>query len=51
MLRFRDALRKDVSLADEYAQLKRRLAALHANDRSAYTDAKSDFIKRVVDRR
>lgn len=48
MLRFRDALRKDVALADEYAQLKRRLAVRYPNDRSAYTDAKSDFIERVV---
>jgi GrpB-like predicted nucleotidyltransferase (UPF0157 family) len=50
MLRFRDALREDRSLAERYAQLKRQLAALHPDDRSAYTDAKSIFVERVVGR-
>lgn len=41
---FRDALRDDDQLARRYAELKRRLAAQHADDREAYTDAKADFI-------
>ena len=48
MLRFRDALREDAKLAARYERLKAGLAARHPNDRSAYTDAKSDFIKRVL---
>src|SRR6187402_797722 len=43
MLRFRDRLRNDGTLAAEYAHLKRTLAARFPNDRAAYTDAKGDF--------
>jgi GrpB-like predicted nucleotidyltransferase (UPF0157 family) len=49
MIRFRDALRQDASLADRYGQLKRQLAARYPDDRSAYTDEKSGFIARVLD--
>jgi GrpB-like predicted nucleotidyltransferase (UPF0157 family) len=41
---FRDALRRDDELAGRYADLKLRLAARHADDREAYTDAKAKFI-------
>lgn len=44
---FRDALRADRDLADEYAQLKTDLAAAYA-DREAYTDGKADFVRRVL---
>lgn len=47
LLSFRDALRADPALAREYAELKLRLAAKHANDRSAYQDGKADFIRKV----
>ena len=50
MLGFRDALRKDASLAAQYGRLKRQLAARYPDDRSAYTDAKARFIERVLDR-
>lgn len=43
-LAFRDRLRQDAELRGEYAALKRRLAALHRNDREAYTEAKAPFI-------
>lgn len=43
-LAFRDALRADATRRDAYAELKHRLAAVHAADRTAYTDAKSNFI-------
>jgi len=49
MLRFRDALRADASLAAEYASLKRQLAARYPDNRAAYTDAKNEFIARVVE--
>jgi GrpB-like predicted nucleotidyltransferase (UPF0157 family) len=41
---FRDALRLDDQLAGRYADLKRRLAAEHADDREAYTHAKATFV-------
>lgn len=45
---FRDRLRSHPETRDAYAELKRRLAATHRNDRVAYTDAKSDFIAAVL---
>ena len=47
-LAFRDALRSDAALADEYSRLKRELAAQHATDKAAYTEAKAPFIQRVL---
>jgi GrpB-like predicted nucleotidyltransferase (UPF0157 family) len=47
-LAFRDALRQNPELAKEYAALKRRLAVEFANDREAYTDAKTPFIQNVI---
>ena len=49
-LAFRDALRGDAALAEEYWRLKRRLASRHPNDRAAYAEAKATFIRSVVDR-
>lgn len=48
-LAFRDALRADASLAGDYWKLKRRLAARFPNDRGAYNDAKSEFIRTVIE--
>jgi GrpB-like predicted nucleotidyltransferase (UPF0157 family) len=45
---FRDRLRSDKHVAEEYADLKRSLAQIHQNDREGYTEAKNSFIKRVV---
>jgi GrpB-like predicted nucleotidyltransferase (UPF0157 family) len=36
-------------LTARYAALKRDLAAQYADDREAYTAAKSDFIRAVLD--
>lgn len=47
-LAFCDALRADAGLAAAYAALKRQLAARHRDDRDAYTEAKSDFIRRAL---
>jgi GrpB-like predicted nucleotidyltransferase (UPF0157 family) len=47
-LAFRDALRSSRQLSEEYAGLKRALAAVHGNDKSAYTAAKAPFIARVL---
>ncbi len=47
---FRDRLRADTALAAEYAELKLRLARTHADDREAYTQAKTPFIEGVLGR-
>jgi len=44
-LAFRDRLRGDPGLAKEYVALKRELAGCFADDREAYTEGKSAFIK------
>jgi GrpB-like predicted nucleotidyltransferase (UPF0157 family) len=49
-LTFRDALRADPVLRDQYSSLKRSLAAEHAEDRAAYTDAKTAFVRAVLKR-
>jgi GrpB-like predicted nucleotidyltransferase (UPF0157 family) len=45
-LRFRDRLCADPVLASEYVALKRALAERYSDDREAYTEAKSEFVKR-----
>lgn len=45
---FRDRLRADPTVAREYVALKRELAARHRDDRSAYTEAKTEFIEATL---
>jgi GrpB-like predicted nucleotidyltransferase (UPF0157 family) len=47
-LSFRDALRSDPRLRDEYQALKLRLAAEHSDDGGAYTGNKRAFVARVL---
>lgn len=47
-LAFRDALRADPALAERYWRVKQRMAARHPNDRGAYTEGKTDFIRGVL---
>lgn len=49
-LLFRDHLRSHPETAEEYALLKRDLAGRFRDDREAYTEAKTGFISRVVER-
>lgn len=49
-LAFRDALRADPELAGRYVALKRELASRYPHDRIAYTEAKTDFIREVLQR-
>lgn len=49
-LAFRDALRADEGLRTEYRNLKLALAARYRHDRDGYTDAKTPFINRVLER-
>jgi GrpB-like predicted nucleotidyltransferase (UPF0157 family) len=50
-LAFRDILRADPGLAERYWRLKSSLAVRHRNDRAAYTDARSEFIKLALARK
>lgn len=47
-LSFRDALRRDAALRNEYAALKAALAARYPEDREQYTNGKHAFIRRVI---
>jgi len=49
-LRFRDALRADSRLRDEYAALKLDLATKFPRDREAYIESKTDFVVSVLHR-
>lgn len=50
MLAFRNHLRSHPESARAYADLKRRLAAAHREDREAYQEAKAPFIREVLAR-
>ena len=50
-LAFRDTLRSDAALADKYWRLKQRLVARFPNDRAAYNDGKSEFIRSAIEGR
>jgi GrpB-like predicted nucleotidyltransferase (UPF0157 family) len=47
-LYFRDYLKLNPTIAKEYVELKIRLANEYRNDRDAYTDKKTDFVKHVM---
>ena len=49
-LAFRDALRAEPETARAYEELKRRLAVELADDREAYTVAKTEFVESVLAR-
>jgi GrpB-like predicted nucleotidyltransferase (UPF0157 family) len=46
---FRDYLRQHPEVAAQYAALKRRLADEYRDDQQDYTDAKSEFVARVLE--
>ncbi len=46
---FRDYLRENPETASEYAILKLKLTEKFRNDREEYTEAKTDFIKRITE--
>jgi GrpB-like predicted nucleotidyltransferase (UPF0157 family) len=47
-LAFRNALRVDNDLRDQYSSLKRSLAKAYKGDRNSYTQAKSAFINSIL---
>lgn len=48
LLGFRDALRANAGLRQQYADLKDRLAAQHPDNRNAYSNAKAEFVAHVL---
>jgi GrpB-like predicted nucleotidyltransferase (UPF0157 family) len=48
-LAFRNALRTNAQLAQDYAQLKHELARKYRDDREAYTQSKSAFVHQVLE--
>lgn len=48
LIAFRDALRADPGLRADYADLKKRLASQHRQDRNGYSNAKSEFVARAL---
>ncbi len=50
-LRFRDLLRSDTFVAGEYLKLKKSLAESVGSDREAYSEAKTDFINKVLEQK
>ena len=45
---FRDTLRQNRAIRDQYAELKRKLAVRFQDDRKSYTAGKNDFIQEVL---
>lgn len=45
---FRDYLKTHEQEACKYAKLKKKLSETHHSDREAYTDAKTEFVRKVV---
>lgn len=50
ILVFRDYLLKNPSSVREYELLKTKLSGKYANNREAYTKAKEEFVKKIVDK-
>lgn len=49
-LLFRDYLIEHPNVAREYSELKEKLYVTHSNNRVAYTDAKTNFIKSITEK-
>ena len=49
ILAFRDRLRSHPEIAESYQELKYNLAVTHKTDRFAYTEAKTAFIRGVLE--
>lgn len=47
-LKFRDILRTDSTIKNEYESLKLKLAAANTNDKHKYADLKTDFITNIL---
>jgi len=47
-IRFRDCLRKNPAIAKEYEALKLSLLPEYSNNRDGYTEAKTEFIRKIL---
>jgi GrpB-like predicted nucleotidyltransferase (UPF0157 family) len=47
-LHFRDQLRREMRLREDYSALKRQLAVVYAGSKAAYTEGKAPFIRQVL---
>ena len=47
-LHFRDQLRGELRLREDYSALKHQLAVVHAGSKAAYTEGKAPFIRQVL---
>lgn len=45
---FRDYLIRNPEAAEEYADLKRKLASIFINNREEYTDGKTEFVNKII---
>jgi len=48
LIKFRDTLRNNKDLANEYSVLKQELAKKYSKDRESYTKAKDEFIQEII---
>lgn len=48
MLKFRDILRSNPAVRQDYSELKHQLAEQYPHDREHYTSSKSSFITRII---
>jgi len=48
LIAFRDALRRDPKAREAYSSLKEDLANKHRNDRDAYSNAKTEFVRTIL---
>ena len=51
LIAFRDALRRDPKAREAYSSLKEDLANKHRNDRDAYSNAKTEFVRSILQSR
>jgi len=51
LVAFRDALRRDPKAREAYSFLKEDLADKHRNDRDAYSNAKTEFVRSILQSR
>ena len=47
-LKFRNILRANTKIANQYTELKKELAMRYKEDREAYTERKTDFIQNTL---
>lgn len=50
-INFRNCLRENANLRDEYSRLKKDLALQYKHDRAAYTDSKTSFVEKILSRK